>query len=96
MAQLKTRSFADVAATGSSAAIKIADLESVYVQTFGTWTGTAIVQVSFDGGTTWADFDTATAVKVTAQLPPCTHARLNFTRTTGTLKGALGGNLRAA
>lgn len=96
MAQLRTRSFADVAATGSSAAIKIADLENVYVQTFGTWVGTTIVQVSFDGGTTWADFDSSTSAKVTAQLPPCTHARINFTRTSGTVKAALGGNARAA
>lgn len=98
MAKLKNRSFADVAATGNSAAIQIADLEEVYVMIFGTFVGTWTVQVSFDDGTTWATFATGTESgqpSVTAKLPPAGKARLGFTRTSGTLKGALGGNLRA-
>ncbi len=99
MAQLRTRSFADVAATGNSAGVKIADLENVYVMIQGTFVGTWTVQVSFDGGTTYATFATGTESgqpSVTAKLPPCTHTRLGFTRTSGTLVGRIGGDARAA
>jgi len=98
MALLKTRNFVSLSATSTGgAAVAISDLESVFVMLSGTFVGTWFVDVSFDGGTTWGQFATGTegSTLLTAQLPPATHARLRFTRTSGTLAGGLGGNLRA-
>lgn len=98
MALLKTRTFVSLAATSTGGtAVQISDLEDVYVLLSGTFVGTWFVDVSFDGGTTWGQFATGTesSTLLTAKLPPATHARLRFTKTSGTLAGGLGGNFRA-
>jgi hypothetical protein len=99
MAKLLESTFADVAATGNSAAKNIGDLENVYVMIYGTFVGAWNISVSFDGGTTWAVFQSGTesgVPLVSSKLPPCSRARIGFTRTSGMLKAGYAGDKRTA
>ena len=48
----------------------------VYAPTFS---GTIAIQISFDAGTTWVDWDTSTATELQAELPPAGRVRANCT-----------------
>lgn len=76
MARLKEGALASYTGTDSNdTGVNISDLESVYVHVSGTFVGTWFVDISFDGGTTWAAFATGTAPALTAILPPCGYVR---------------------
>lgn len=75
MGRLQQGLLATLDAVEAGAAVNIEQLEEVYVHVSGTFVGTVLVEVSFDGGTTWAQFDSTTAPKLTAKLPPCGHVR---------------------
>lgn len=97
MAKLRSANLADIPATGANAAVNISDLEKVYIFMYGTFAGTWRVQVSFDGGTTWATFATGNEASslLVGPLPPATRARVDWTRTSGTIKSSYGGDVRA-
>lgn len=63
------------AAVEADAAVNVSDLLDLQVTYSGTFVGTWILEVSFDQGTTWAQFDTGTAAKLTAVLPRCGRIR---------------------
>jgi len=79
-------------AVENGATMNISDLDEVYCHVSGTFVGTWKVQISFDDGATWADFDTGTAAKLTVVLPPCKHMRAICTAfTSGTITVNFGG-----
>lgn len=76
----------------NGSAVSIADLDEAYVTVSGTFVGTWKIQVSFDGGTSWVDFDTGTAAKLTAVLPPCRFIRaICSAYTSGTILASVSG-----
>jgi hypothetical protein len=85
--------------TGALTANPISDLDSVYVSIGGAFgTGTAAVQVSFNG-TDFVTYGTATATAgLIGPLPPCKAVRGNTTAHsgTGTISYRLGGNKTTA
>lgn len=92
MANLREALLGPLTAVADGTAFNIADLKDVYVFVYGTFVGTWKVQISFDQGTTWADWDTGTAGKLTAVLPPAGRVRFICTAfTSGTLRAAYGG-----
>lgn len=82
-------SFTGVAA---GTAKNIAALTGVRALVSGTFVGTVTIEVSFDEGTTWAIFQTLTAVGLSNELPPCGRVRANCTAfTSGTIVADYGG-----
>lgn len=72
--------------TTTGNATKITDLDEVFAMISGTFVGTMVIEVSFDGGTSWVQFDSATAPKLTAVLPPCNFVRARCSAfTSGTI-----------
>jgi len=63
----------DAQETGTG--VNVSDLEDVYVHISGTFVGTIKTEISFDQGTTWAEFDSDTAPALVGPLPPCSHVR---------------------
>lgn len=57
-------------AVGSLTAQNIAALEGVRANVVGITTGTILIEISYNGGTSWATFATLTADGLTAELPP--------------------------
>lgn len=51
------------------------DSDEAYVMVAGTFSATIKVDVSFDGGSTYAEFQSITTPSVSNKLPPCTHVR---------------------
>jgi hypothetical protein len=51
------------------------DSDEAYVMVAGTFVATIKVEVSFDGGTTYVEFQSTTVPVVSNKLPPCTHVR---------------------
>lgn len=92
---LRQFTFGNLSSVADGAAVNIADLESVYVFVWGTFSATWVLQVSFDGGTTWAQWDTGTAGKLCTMLPPVGHARMICSaRVSGTIQSAGAGSRR--
>jgi hypothetical protein len=92
MPTLRQGALGSLTSTTSTAGTNIADLEDVRVHVAGTFVGTWFVDVSFDGGTTWIAFDTDTAPKLTAQLPPAGMVRGRCSAyTSGTILFNFGG-----
>jgi hypothetical protein len=98
MSNLVTGNFETLTATGTSDPVNISAIKDVYCQIAGTTSpdGTWVIEVSFDGGTSWVQFATGdeAAFGLKGPLPPCTHARIGWTRTAGTLVGGYGGTFR--
>jgi len=92
MMALRQVSLGDVAAGAAGSWIGIGDLKDCYAYVAGTFTGTWILAVSYDGGTTSVTFDTGTAVKNIGALPRCGHVKLSLGSGSGTIKGRLAGN----
>ena len=83
MARLKEGTLGDFTATGAGSAVDISELESVRTYVVGTFTGTVAIQISFDSGTTWVNWDTSTATELQSELPPCGRVRANVTTLSG-------------
>ena len=82
--------------TANGAQIFVGDLDEAYCTISGTFVGTWKIEVSFDGGTTWVQFDTGTAPKLTAVLPPCRFIRATCTAfTSGTILASVSGRNKA-
>lgn len=73
--KLAEGALASLTGVANGAGVSMAGYVDVAVTISGTFAGTWAVEVSFDGGTTWAQFDTGTAKKLTATLPRCGQAR---------------------
>lgn len=87
---------AGLTGVANGSAVSIADLDEAYVTVSNVFVGTWKVQVSFDGGTNWVDFDTGTAPKLTAVLPPCRFIRAICTAfTSGTISASVSGRNKA-
>lgn len=78
--------------TTTGTARRIEDMDEAYVMVSGTFVGTLLVEVSFDGGTTFVTFASLTAPGLTAKLPPCKHVRTRCSAfTSGTIDTNIGG-----
>src|SRR5690348_10035508 len=76
--KLVTRAVASLGAVETDPAVAIGDLMdpqvTVGVASGGTFTATWFVEISFDNGVSFVQFDTGTAAKLVT-LPRCTHVR---------------------
>lgn len=86
-----TRALADLAASGTNAAVYVGDLDSAAFAVYGTWAGSVVPQESPDG-TNWFDITTVTANGYAEISAEAQYARMKFkTRSSGTVKSNLGG-----
>lgn len=75
MGLLREGALATLDAVENGTAVNISDVRGVYVSVTGTFVGTWAVQVSFNGGTSYVNFDTGTAAKLVGPLPRCGRVR---------------------
>jgi hypothetical protein len=88
------RELADLAASGTNAAVYVGDLDSAAFAIYGTWAGSVVPQESPDG-TNWYDLSTIDANAYVEISPEAKYVRVNFnTRTSGTVECNVGGNQR--
>lgn len=89
--KLRESSLGSLTAVANGTPVYIGDLVDCVAGVGGTFVGTWSLKVSFDGGTTYVQFDSGTAAKVVT-LPRCSYARLDCTAfTSGTIVGGFGG-----
>lgn len=88
----------DVDDGASGSVFGIGEMKDCTVTVGGTFTGTWTVQLSHDGGTTWATYATSTTAAIvptqtagTERLPRAGHIKCTLGSGSGTAKFRLGG-----